>query len=399
MRYLRRLRVLLGIVALFALNLTIPLTTSRLALASSTLYWMRPDGNQVLGENVHALLVSDNTLFFAASDIGGEGTMPNGTQYFGVGSYNGTTWSSLATSIVAGGTCGTYTGRPSVQSLTGSASNLYVGGEFTSINGVSASLVARRTGGTWSALGDGLCSADTGGDYHDIRVFHDGTNLYATGTFRTANGSSTWVNGIAIWNGTTWSALGGGMSASSYPKYGQAIAKDTVNNAIYVGGYFDAVNASYNNATSTFGGAVTDTAGIACWNGTTWSSIGAGLGTTDHVNAMTYTDGVLYVGGDFTTIGGVASQFVAKFTPSGACAGTWSAVGVGGLASSVIGTGTTELCKTEEESRRGVWSTLISAGSLYVGCYPDDELYPQALKWSGGTWSYLDSTCTGTCTN
>jgi len=361
---------------------------------------MKPDGARALGETVKDLLVSDNTLFFTASDIGGEGTLPveAGTQFYGVGSYNGTTWSSLATGITASGSCGTYNGRPSTHSLTGSASDLYVGGEFTSINGVSASLVARRSGGTWSALGSGLCYGDTGGDYHDINVFLDGSNLYAFGTFRKANGSTTWVNGIAKWDGTTWSALGGGMSASTYPKYGEAMAKDTVNNVLYVGGNFDAVNASITGDGDP-SGAVADTAGIACWNGTTWSSIGAGLGTTDHVNAMTYDSGVLYVGGDFTTIGGVASQFVAKFTPSGPCAGTWSAVGVGGLASSVIGTGTTELCKTEDDSRRGVWSTFFTSGALYVGCFPDNDLYPQALKWNGSAWSHFDSTCTGTCTN
>lgn len=385
-------------IALFATMIVVSPVPS--AQASSTLYWMWPDGARALGETVKDLLVSDNTLFFTASDIGGEGTLPveAGTQFYGVGSYNGTTWSSLATGIVASGSCGTYNGRPSAHSLTGSASDLYVGGEFTSINGVSASLVARRTGGTWSALGSGLCYGDTGGDYHDINVFLDGSSLYAFGTFRQANGSTDWVNGIAKWDGTTWSALGGGMSASSYPKYGEAMAKDTVNNVLYVGGHFDAVNASI-GADGAPSGAVADTAGIACWNGTTWSSIGAGLSTSDHVNAMTYDSGVLYVGGDFTTIGGVASQFVAKFTPSGPCAGTWSAVGVGGLASSVIGSGTTELCKTEDDSRRGVWSTFFNSGSLYVGCFPDNDLYPQALKWNGSAWSHFDSTCTGTCTN
>ena len=344
--------------------------------------------------------MSDNTLFFTASDIGGEGTLPveSSTQFYGVGSYNGTTWSSLATGIVANGSCGTYNGRPSAQSLTGSASDLYVGGEFTSINGVSASLVARRSGGTWSPLGSGLCYGDTGGDYHDINVFLDGSNLYAFGTFRKANGSTDWVNGIAKWDGATWSALGGGMSGTLYPKYGEAMAKDTVNNVLYVGGHFDAVNASI-GADGTPSGAIAGTAGIACWTGTTWSSIGAGLSASDHVNAMTYDSGVLYVGGDFTTIGGVVSQFVAKFTPSGPCAGTWSAVGTGGLASSVIGSGTTELCKTEDDSRRGVWSTFFNSGSLYVGCFPDDDLYPQVLKWNGSAWSHFDSTCTGTCTN
>lgn len=177
-------------------------------------YWMRPSGANSLRESTRDLLVDGSTIFFSAGDIGGAGTLPNDSNFHGVGSFDGTTWSSLADSITANGSCNTYNGRPSVHSLAGTADDLYVAGEFTAIDGTAASLIARRRVvdgvATWSALGDGLCYGASGGyDYHDVHVFVDGSDVYATGTFRKANGSSTWVQGVAKWDGSTWSSLGG----------------------------------------------------------------------------------------------------------------------------------------------------------------------------------------------
>ena len=375
------------------------------AVGTVTGYWQLPDdkgvggAGQALTESIRSILVSEGKMIFGAGDIGANGGLPSGDS-FGIASYDGTTWSSISGSgVEAQGTCNTYSGRPSVQVVAGTASDLYVAGEFTHINGVSATLIARRTGGTWSALGQGLCSIDTAGDYWQMGdILVDGSNVYVTGSFRTHSGSESYVNGIAMWNGSSWSALGGGMTASSYPKYGRAIEKDPVNGVIYVGGAFDSVNASYTSASGVFGGPVSDTTGIACWNPTTstWSSIGASLSASNEVNAMVYSNGALYVGGDFSSIGGVTSPFVAKFTPTGACSGTWSALG-GGLTSSVIGSGSTELCSTDVSDNTGVWSMIEdSIGTIYVGCNPDDTDNPAVLKWTGSVWTTFSQSRVGT---
>ena len=393
--------------AVVALLGTVAVVRPVSAVGSMTGYWQYPDTNQALGETVRSVLVSEGRMIFGAGDIGATGSLPSGGT-FGIASYDGTTWSDLAgTGVEARSGCSVYGGRPSVQVVAGTASNLYVAGEFSHINGVNTYMIARRTGGTWSALGQGLCAYDAGGDYWQMGdILVDGSDVYVTGSFRAANpwdasisDYALYLNGIAKWNGSTWSALGGGMSGSSHPKYGRAIEKDPDNNVIYVGGAFDSVNASYNRATQAFGGAVSGTAGIACWNpGTsTWSSIGAGLSGSDDVNAMVYSNGALYVGGNFSSIGGVTSQFVAKFTPTGACTGTWSAVGTGGLTSGVIGSGSSELCATEASASNGVWSIIKDpAGGIYVGCTPDDLYSPGVLKWTGSDWTTVSQSRSGT---
>ena len=112
---------------------------------------------------------------------------------------------------------------------------------------------------------------------------------------------------------------------------------------------------------------------------------------------MVYSNGALYVGGNFSSIGGVTSQFVAKFTPTGACTGTWSAVGTGGLTSGVIGSGSSELCATEASASNGVWSIIKDpAGGIYVGCTPDDLYSPGVLKWTGSDWTTVSQSRSGT---
>ncbi|SPE55225.1 exported hypothetical protein [Verrucomicrobia bacterium] len=52
---------------------------------------------------------------------------------------------------------------------------------------------------------------------------------------------------------------------------------------------------------------------IASWNGSSWSSLGSGLGNANtHVYALAVSGGVLYAGGGFDTAGGKASSHCAE---------------------------------------------------------------------------------------
>jgi hypothetical protein len=108
---------------------------------------------------------------------------------------------------------------------------------------------------------------------------------------------------------------------------------------------------------------------VAKWNGTTWSALGSGMNS--YVNALAVApDGTLYAGGNFSTAGGVSVSNIAKWNGS-----TWSALGSG---------------------TNGIVNTLALApdGSLYVG-----GLFTTAggisanyvAKWNGTTWSALGS--------
>ena len=182
----------------------------------------------------------------------------------------------------------------------GNGEALYVGGEFTSAGGGSASNVAKWDGENWSGLGNGCA-----GRVNTLAVSDLGTGqdaLFAGGRFRSAGTVS--ASRIAKWDGTQWSALGPGldnwvMSMSEF--------FDGTSTGLYVGGFFVRTgdNATVLNR-------------IAKWDGSSWFSIFQGVGDTtrDAVLAMPvfedYIGDNLFVGGQFTVAGGHVSNYVAR---------------------------------------------------------------------------------------
>jgi len=76
---------------------------------------------------------------------------------------------------------------------------LYVGGDFTMICGVSANRVARWDGTTWFPLGSGMNNT-----VRALVVM--GSNIVAGGDFTSPG------NYVAQWNGSTWTPLAIGMN-------------------------------------------------------------------------------------------------------------------------------------------------------------------------------------------
>jgi hypothetical protein len=194
----------------------------------------------------------------------------------------------------------------------GSGPVLYAGGEFTSAGGVSAEHIAKWDGSSWSALGTGMSAPAS---VNSLSVFDDGSGpaLYAGGYFDTAGGVA--ANGIAKWNGSSWSALGSGLSSPHGASSVEALTvfDDGSGPALYVGGLF-----------STAGGGAANY--MAKWNGSSWSALGSGMSGTVSAFAV-FDDGsgpALYAGGTFTTAGGVAAKDIAKWDGM-----NWSALGSG----------------------------------------------------------------------
>ena len=196
-----------------------------------------------------------------------------------VWSWNGSTWTKI------GDTSGIIT------ALTVHNGDLIAGGEFTSIEGVSANSIARWNGSTWSALGGGMGGGQFGPQVKAIASY--GGKIVAGGDFTTADGNT--VNAIASWNGTAWSAMGTGMHMVLPPPhfYPEVLALAVYEGDLIAGGTF--YNAS----------GVSGTTVIARWNGTAWSDLGNGLGSI--VRAMTLHNGALIVSGDFDQAGGHSS--------------------------------------------------------------------------------------------
>ena len=173
--------------------------------------------------------------------------------------------------------------------IVDNSNNVYVGGNFTQINGVAANYIAKWDGANWSSLGTGLnamCFA---------LVVDSNNNLYAGGFFGEA-GLTTAI-AVARWNGTSWSALAGGVPGPVF-----SLAIDASNN-IYAGGQ-----------------------SIHRWNGTNWTNLAPGgiIGTIYTIYKDPSASGTMFVGGIFSNINGVPMQNLARYN---FLTSTWTRMG------------------------------------------------------------------------
>ena len=202
---------------------------------------------------------------------------------------------------------------------------LYVGGQFTAQYGGAGNSL-RHVGAwddTWMPLGsaasNGLDSSASA-----VAVFRDDTAMFGGGF--SASTSGTALNRIAGWR-AGWApfvaASGNGLNSTV-----DAIVTDDTRGLVYVGGWFDK---AVGGTAGSLRYVTAWDAGIRAWipltvaggaNGVSVASVG-GL---PNVVALALDDSVLYLGGNFTTAGGVAGfGNIARWTwdpPQGSNAAT-----------------------------------------------------------------------------
>ncbi|MEO7300048.1 MAG: hypothetical protein ABI042_15895 [Verrucomicrobiota bacterium] len=218
---------------------------------------------------------------FMGNDIyvGGIFTKAGGVPAAGLAKWNGSEWTDIG-----------FAGLASVMISDGT--NLYVGGSFTNAGGVLNTNIARFDGTNWHALGNGLGYYNNGSVGVGELKLHNGL-LYAGGTF--TNSGTLVVSNLAVWNGTNWSGVGGGVNSGVGALAFQG-------DDLYVGGGFTNVG-----GVSAFG--------IAKWDGTSWSALGAGC-KGGAVGSIGILGSDIYVAGGFTNVGGVAARTFAKWNGS-----------------------------------------------------------------------------------
>jgi hypothetical protein len=230
------------------------------------------------------------------------------------------------------------------------SANLYIGGDFTTINGSSFPYMAKFDGTDFTAP---ITTGSKG-----IKDFaFVGSDLYVTGEIDDINGTT--VNGVAKWDGSTWSALGDGMNGD-----GHALAVDRGGN-LYVGGGQSVVDGSL------FTGAVSK------WDGSAWSLPGNGSAVQSTIEALVVdSNNVLYAAGTGTCFVSVAASFIAKLDSTG----SWQAMPGGSVDGSIWGLAL------------GTDGTLFVAGCLTKA----NEVTVNGIAQHNGTsWQTLTDGTTG----
>jgi trimeric autotransporter adhesin len=179
--------------------------------------------------NVRALTTFNNALY-----AGGEFTRAGNANGFNrLAKWNGSAWSTLGTGVDGNSSI--------VFALTTFNGGLIVGGQFAMAGGVAGTPgIARWSGSTWSALASGLNNT-----VMSLASFDDlsgsGTELYVGGYFTApVGGAANSAVQIARWNGA-WSAVGSGMVVTqpgdSMPRAVFALSPNPNGDLLCAGGF------------------------------------------------------------------------------------------------------------------------------------------------------------------
>ena len=311
---------------------------------------------------IRALIVHDDGTG-AALYAGGPFFTAGGVTVNSIAKWDGASWSALGTGMIGP----VPTAAAAVNGLgeydDGGGPALYAAGNLLTAGGVPANRIAKWNGAAWSALGDGLNQGAQA-----LAAFDDGTGhqLYVGGSFTLA-ASVPNTAGIARWNGTAWSEVGGGVAGSCNVLL---VYNDGTGEALYAGGTFFAA------------GGAAGTNYIAKWNGTAWSALAGGMSggaIPTRVNALAvFDDGggsALFAGGVFDAAGGVAATNLARW--GGA---SWTPVGGG--------TDNTVIRMTLHDD--GAGDALYVGGSFFNVGGAAPVLVNQIARWDGEAWDDLD---------
>lgn len=178
-----------------------------------------------------------------------------------------------------------------VYALEKSQAGIFVGGMFSSGGKTSRS--------AYFSFYDGSGWPDTGVNLnnwvHTVKVIGD--DFYVGGWFDWAtnpDGTVVKAERIAKWDGTTWSALGTGVSGTIIPS---VYTIENIDGQIYAGGNFLAAG----KASSRY---------VARWDGKEWHPLAVGV--NDRVYKLAAQGQYLYLGGMFTRAGGLGTYFYGK---------------------------------------------------------------------------------------
>ena len=236
----------------------------------------------------------------------------------------------------------------------GSGARLYVGGYIDVAGDVRASGIASWNGASWSSLDGGVSGSSR--RVYALHTFDDGScpALYVGGSFHAAGANP--AQNVARWTASGWTPLDG-IEAQGFV-YDFEVFDDGSGPALYAGGLF-----------GTVAGQVCR--GLARWNGTTWTPVGAGAGG-QVFELQTFDDGAgakLYIGGNFTLSQQAAGNYFAW----------WDGTQFGNS-----GAGFDYVVRAMAVYDDGGGAALYVGGSFNTA---NGASLPRLATWNGSSWS------------
>jgi trimeric autotransporter adhesin len=315
---------------------------------------------------------------------GGQFTAAGSLAVAGIAKWDGTAWSPLGIGLTR------TTVLPEVRALAVSGNDLFVGGQFDTAGGVTADGIAKWNGTSWSALGSGR-------DIYNIQTLVvSGGDLYAGGLW-----------GVNKWNGTNWSRLDG--------LFGRVYKLATSGNGdLYANGLEFEIRTSSTTTVCCYR--------FAKWNGTNWTGI-AGINSSYDSGLAGYGSTGIIVGGSCPTAGtrglslwngsnwmpsalGLASDYSSLNADVRALAASGPNTYVGGEFTTADGSPANHIAKWDGTNWSGlgpgvngaVYAVAISDSNVYVGGYftlAGGIAANNIARWDGASWSNLDSGVNG----
>ncbi len=242
--------------------------------------------------DVHALAVFDDGGG-SALYVGGTFTTAGGASRRYIAKWNGSTWSALGNSV-----------SDSVFALSvfddGGGPDLYAGGDFTFAGDTYVLHAAQWDGSAWFAMANGRTSpvltmarSDNEGE----------AALYVGGP-----------DSVSKWNGTSWSGVNGGVECTGFRcetvVHALATFDDGIGSGLYVGGKFSIAGGTSANNIAKFDGSTWSAlgTGVSICGGVSCSPVVYSLAVFDEG-----TGSGLYVGGSFLSAGGVSVNNIARW--------------------------------------------------------------------------------------
>ena len=255
----------------------------------------------------------------------------------GIARRNGDAWESFGSGF-----------DDAVEALTLYDNQLVAGGAFQLADGNPVEQLALWTGTQWKSLGPEPTLQEDGARVRALAIY--GGNLVVGGRF-TRRGDVA-CNNIALWDGSAWHPLGGGMTG--YPE-GGVTALAVYQGKLVAAGHFTHADGS----TARY---------IAQWDGVHWAPLGFGLLAA--VQALYVFRDELIVAGWFDYAGGYPAQKVASWNGS-----AWTGLGDG------FGPGLGIVYALAE------YDSLLIAGGLRGG--PPGAPQSCIGAWDGHSWRAL----------